>query len=876
MSARALLAALVGLGLAAGTGFAQDVPAPGVAVAVGDCSRDPATLAALAAEALAAAPEAPTDLSRARELLRAARRGGRGSGSAERDLLASDLAFAAGDVEEAGDLLAAAAEADPGILLTPAELHLLARRAEERRRWRDAMFRYDALRRALAAEGETPAWITPRIRELELEARAAEIALPSESPSPEARLALADGRRALTRGNLRDARSKLQLAARLSPGYVEALLALSAVETRAGRPAEAIRAAREALAAEPDRVEALTTLASLLWAEPDRRAKAEALALSDRAAALRPGEPALLRIAAERYAEQGDGARALERLDRYLAMVGPAERAEVAALHDALARGSGSRTPADEGSRSATSPLAVEPAPEAADRWRKAQVLAGNGDPASLEAALALLDEAEQRDPSFAQAPALAGAVHLRRGDRAAAEAAFRRAIAADPGRAAPREELARLISASPTRREEALEAWRGAAEAGSAEALFELAREAEGRQRPGEALGFYRRYRDEAPSGLRAAAAAAAVARLESARWRMRIAAAALAALAVGALAALVYRRRSGQTLEEWLADHPARAHRVRPVVGRLRHEALKHGGLLLPDAVRRLTDAASDEAARRDTAELLCARLYGVKEAPEAPGPRGLVAEARGAIAELEGIAREDGSRLNLQRRDPAFSWLHRGLVALEKARPELARLASGESASPRLARRAARHLARAERGFALASGAGIERILDRASALPVRIEALQELLARVAAEAALPAPKLEPIGALAGGASLPSVRIRFAPLDWETLWRNLFANAIAAGRARVPEPVRLGLSVELIRDAATGEARLHMMLADDLPGALSSDALRARPAERGWGVIADLLRRNDSAFAVTEAPARGFTKGIALDFPAIESSS
>jgi Tfp pilus assembly protein PilF len=844
-----------------GVGLAQEV--------AGDCSRDPATLAGLAAEALAGSPEAPADLARARELLRTARRGGRWSRSAERDLAASDLAFAAGDVEEAGDLLAAAAEADPGILLSPAELHLLARRSEERRRWRDAMFRYDALRRSLAAEGDTPAWITPRIRELELEARAAEIALPSESPSPEARLALADGRRALSRGNLRDARSKLQLAVRLSPGYVEALLALSAVETRAGRPAEAIRAAREALAAEPGRVETLTTLASLLWAEPDRRAKAESLALADRAAALRPGEPALLRVAAERYAEQGDAARALERLDRYMGMVGPAERAEVAALHDTLARGAGA---AGGHTDAAEVPAAAEPAPEATDRWRKAHVLAGRGDPESLEAALRLLDEAEQLDASFAQAPALAGTIHQRRGDRGAAEAAFRRAIAADPGRAAPREELARLIAENPLRRAEAIETWRGAAEAGSAEALFELAREAEGRRRPGEALGFYRRYRDEAPSGLRAASASAAIARLESARWRVRAAAVALAALVLAALAALVYRRRSGQTLEEWLADHPARAHRVRPVVGRLRHEALKHGGLLLPDAVRRLTDPEGDEAARRDTAALLCARLYG---SPASSGSRGLVAEARGAIAELEGIAREDGSRLNLERRDPAFAWLHRALDALEKARPDLTRLASpGDApAGATRRRRAARRLSRAERGFALASGAGIERMLDRASALPVRIEALQELLARVAAEAALPAPRLEPLGA---DGRLPSVRIRFAPLDWETLWRNLFANAIAAGRSRVPEPVRLGVSAQLLRDAATGEARLHMVLADDLPGALSAEELRARPSERGWGVIADLLRRNDSAFDVTPSPGRGFTKGIALDFPAIESAS
>ncbi len=799
-------------------------------------------------------------IARARQLLRAARRARR---SAALDLAAADLAFAAGDLEEGGDLLAAAAEADPKAALSSGELYLLARRAEERRRWREAILRYDALRRALAAEGETTPWIGPRIRELELEARAAAIAPPPSGPPAEARLALADGKRALARGQLGDARTKLLLALKLSPGYAEALLALSAVETRAGRPAAAIKAAREAMAAEPDRVETLTSLASLLWAEPDRKAKEEALLLSDRAAALRPDEPALLRVAAERYAEWGDAPRALERLDRYLSTASPRESAEMASLREALARqvrGSGEAAGGGEAGG-----IPEELASEAVDRWRKAQVLVESGDFESFAAALDLLAEAERLDPAFAQAPELAAAIHRRRGDRAAAESSLLRAIRADPARAAPREELARLYDEEPGRSAEAEAAWRGAAEAGSTEALFQLARAAEEQRRPGPALELYRRYRDEAPTGRNAEAAAAAIARLEAARTRLLAAGVALALAVLLAGGLILYRRRSGQTLEEWLADHPARVHRIRPVVGRLRHEALKHGGLLLPDAARRLGEA--DAEIRRDAAKLIAARLYGDS------GTRGLLAEARGAVAELSAIAREDGARLNLERRDPAFSQLARGLDALARARPSLEQVAVSEEASPRAAARAAKCLSEGARRFALASGAGIERLLDRASALPVRIDALQELLARVAVEVDLPAPRLEPLGGLAAGERLPSVR--FAPLDWETLWRNLFANAMAAGRARVPKPVRLGLSAETRRDGATGEPRLVLVLADDLPGALSAEELRSRPAERGWGVIAEILRNNDAAFDVTPPPARGFTKGIGLDLPAIESA-
>ena len=845
---------------------------------VGDCAKDPEALATQAAGLLGSSPEpAASDLARARQLLRAARRAG---SSAALDLFAADLAFAAGDTEEGGDLLASASEADPNVALSAGEIYLLARRAEERRRWRDAMYRYDALRKVLAAEGEpaTWPWIAPRIRDLELEARAAAIAPPPPAlPVPaEARLALADGRRALARGDLADARTKLQLALKLSPGYAEALLALSAVETRAGRPSEAIQAAREALAAEPDRVETLSSLASLLWAEPDRRAKEEALALSDRAAELRPGERSLLRVAAERYAELGDAPRALERLDRYLAKASPRERAEVASLREALAR----RTSGSSEETVRGDPASEEVASEAVDRWRKAQVLSGFGDFESLGAALDLLRQAEELDPSFAQAPELAAAIHRRRGDRPAAEAALRRAIRADPSRAAPREELARLYDEDPERRDEAETAWRGAAEAGSTEALFELARAAEERRRPAAALKLYRRYRNEAPTGRYADPAAAAIRRLEAAEMRWRAAAGAGALLLLVGFGVVFYRRRSGQTLEEWLADHPARANRIRPVVGRLRHEALKHGSLLLPDAARRLAsvDAEGEDGdARRDAAKHIAARLYGAEEGDgEGDGvsrTRGLVAEARGAMAELSAIAREGGARLNLDRRDPAFSQLARGLDALSRARPSLERVAAGGGNTERAAARAASLLEEGARRFAIASKAGIERMLDRASALPVRLDALQELLARVAVEADLPKPRLEPLGALADMPGEPLPSVRFAPLDWETLWRNLFANALAAGRARVPRAVRLGLSAETRRDGATGEARLVLVLADDLPGTLSADELRNRPAERGWGVITEILRRNDGAFDVTPPPARGFTKGIGRDRPVIE---
>ena len=433
-----------------------------------------------AAEALAAPSDPPeAAIARAREHLRAARRARR---SAALDLAAADLAFAGGDIEEGGDLLAAAAEADPKAALSAGELYLLARRAEERRRWREAMFRYDALRRVLAAEGETAPWIGPRIRELELEARAAAIAPPPSGPPAEARLALADAKRALARGQLDDARAKLLLALKLSPGYAEALLALSAVETRAGRPAAAIKAAREALAAEPDRVETLTSLASLLWAEPDRKAKEEALVFSDRAAALRPGEPALLRVAAERYAELGDAPRALERLDRYIAKASPR-----GARRGRLAPGSavpavGGAEDSDAAKRRGRTAKSSPRRPWTAGARRRCSSRAATSSPSPPHSTCSPKRSGStrrSRRPPSSPPRSTAGAAT----GRPPRPRSCARSMTI-PSRAAPREELARLYDEEPGRAAEAEAAWRGAAEAGSTEALFQLARAAEGQRR--------------------------------------------------------------------------------------------------------------------------------------------------------------------------------------------------------------------------------------------------------------------------------------------------------------------------------------------------------------------------------------------------------
>jgi cytochrome c-type biogenesis protein CcmH/NrfG len=791
-------------------------------------------------------PEPPPDaLAAARRLVRSARRL---ATSPDLDFFAADLAFAAGDEEEGGDLLASAAETSPD-RLSDAELLLVARRAEERRRWTEAGARYRELARRLSAEGQSEAWIETRLREIELDAQAESIAPPPPGPPIEARLALAEGKRLLSAGRLREARESLRTALDLAPSYVEALLALGAVEARSGRTRAAIRAYHDALAAEPDRVDAMTSLANLLWEQPDRAAKAQSLALLDRASALPPNSRALLRVSAERWAEYGDASRAQERLDRFLAKASSKEREETAPLREALAR---QRRPEPT---PAPVPVPEEPGSSAADRWRKAQVLAARGDAESQASALALLAEAEALDPTLARAPELAAAIHERRSEWKDAEDALGRAIRADPSRATAYESLARLLERDSARAADASRAWERAAEAGSSEALMHRASEDERDGRTSEALTHYRRYLAEAPAGMRSAEAQAAVLRIERARTARLFSALALAGLVLLAAATAAYRVRTGSTFSEWLSREPGRAAEARRIVGRLRHEALKHGGLLLSDGADRLEGA--DPVERRGAADLLVTRLYGAADS------RGLVAEASEAIVSLLERARSDGVRLNLAHRDPEFSLLIGGLRDLRKAQAGLRRVANGGTVPERAVRRVARLLRDAARSFQLASGAELERSIGRAAALPVRLDALRALLAHVAAESDREAPPLEVVGGPDRDDGLPAVRLSAA--DWETLWRNLFGNALAAGR--------LGISASGRRDAITGEARLHVVLFDDVPGTPTRSDLRDRPPDRGLGVVAEILRRNDGSIEVVEPDAPGFTKGIRVDLPTVE---
>lgn len=814
------------------------------------CEDDAEHLSRQADEIVSAAPADPEAIGRARDLLRRAR-----LQSLRPPVLltfrSADLAAASGDADDEARLLEAAARDAPE-LLSPADRLVLARQAEARGDRRDAILQYGHVLAAMQRRGRTAGeWVGERIRRLDAEEEAKSVAVRPgfAPPSPDARAAFAEGKALLERRAAAGARNAFRRALRISPGYVEAALALGALEERAGRDPEAAAAFRTALAAEPDRFDAVLALANLLWNEPDRPAKEESLALLDRAIALRPSLRRLLRESAERWATWGDPARALERLDAWRSAAAPTERQATDALREKLA--ASLARPADR----ATALRVEEEVSPAAPAYRLARVYLRRGDDAASEKALRELDEAVRLDSAFVPAWELLATVRAQRGEAAGAEAALRKALELDPSRASVWERLALLLEAQDGRALEAKAAWEKAEEAGSREAVYALGRLASREGRELEAVSFWRRYMAESPDGLHLDEARAAVERMDRRFQTLRGAGIGLAAFGLLLGGGLVLRRRRGLTLAGWLARDPGATREARPVAGRLSHEVFKHGGLLLGDAEERLgngEDVAPDAA-------LLFARLFGSGAGP------GLVREGRAALDELAALARRRGFALNFRFKDPFLGRVASGLDALDAARDDLGAVAEGRALPARRRKALVARLARAAGAIGPRSALELNRLLDAAGSTEVSYGRLAALLESVARERRAAAPALEPAGLFAGDAAPPRVKVPAA--EWETLFRNLFANALASPR--------LALFAEARRDPVTGQALGRFVLFDADPRPLTPEMIRGRAAERGLGVVADLVRRWDGAVDVVPGPP-GFTKGVAITFAAVEEAA
>ena len=258
---------------------------------------------------------------------------------------------------------------------------------------------------------------------------------------------------------------------------------------------------------------------------------------------------------------------------------------------------------------------------------------------------------------------------------------------------------------------------------------------------------------------------------------------------------------------------------------------------------------------------APLLVERLYGTSGAP------GLVAEARRALSDLESVGRRRGARLNLRFKDPLLSRVFRSLETLEGAARDLAHLAEKGSLRPRRLEKLSRALRQAAATLNPRTAQLLTATLDAAGSTEARFERLASLLASVARENDAAAPPLAGLGLFGEAADGRCVRVRVPEGDWATLWRNLFANALQAPR--------LALLAEERRDPVTGQALARFVLFDGDPRVLTAEMIRGRAAERGLGVVADLVRRWDGLVDVT--PGTGeFTKGVAVEFAAVEEAA
>ncbi len=789
------------------------------------------------------------DLSRARDLVRRARVAFPSTALA---LRGADLAAAMFDADDEARLLEIAAKDAPE-LLAPVDRLALARQAEARGDRRGAILQYGHVLTALQRRGLSGAgWVGESIRRLDAEDEAGRLpARPGFAPpSAGARSAFSEGKAAVRRGANASARESFRRSLRLSPGYSEAALALGSVEERDGRTAEAAAAYRTALAADPDSFEALLALANLLWNEPDRAAKEESLALLDRAAVLRPDVAHLHREAANRWAAWGDPARALERLDTWWPLASAEDKSAASAFREKL------RSRLTHGGGAESVALAPDPASPAVAAFRLAQVYAGRPDERDWDAAEAELREAGRLDPRFVPALELGAALRERRGDLSGAEALLRRAVAVDPSRTPAWERLAELLARQPDRASDAEAAWERAEQAGSREALYALARIASRKWRTLRAAALYRRYAAEAAGGVHVEEARAALEREE--RRQTTLLGAGIGFLFFGLLTGALFlsRRRSGLTLDEWLRRDPGATRDARSLAGRLSHEAFKHGGLLLGEAVERL----DHRGGLAEAAPLLVERLYG------SGGATGLVGEARSTLRDLETLGRRRGARLNLRFKDPLLSPVYGALDVLAREERTFAVLARSGAVSAR--RMVA--LTRALRGAAAVlnprTALLLTERLDSAGSTEVRFERLASLLETVAHEMDSRPPHLAGLGLFASADGGP-LRVRVPEGDWLTLWRNLFANAL--------EGPRLALLAERKTDPVTGQALARFVLFDEDPRLLTVEMIRGRGAERGLGVLADLVRKWDGLVDVVVVPpgTGDFTKGVAIELAAVE---
>lgn len=310
---------------------------------------------------------------------------------------------------------------------------------------------------------------------------------------------------------------------------------------------------------------------------------------------------------------------------------------------------------------------------------------------------------------------------------------------------------------------------------------------------------------------------------------------------LATG-ISSLMQRRRRGRSLAELAASYPELQPALAYLIGRLRHELLKHRIGAATEVTRALARGDSDEAQR----EFLRHRLYGGERLDEAWS------------GYLQSFHRALGPEFDLVRSDRDFADAQRAIHELQALEQPLLR---GEPAAVRKLVSAHERLQRFDRGLA--------SLLWRLQRTPVDLELLTAAVEAVrsehlAGQVVLDAVEIEGPG--------EPVTVAVYRTDLLLILKNLIRNAIlAAGRAAAPRQIAIDTALEIL---PTGEEIVRVRVHDTNPEPLSPEQIygshgsdaESAGIQHGLGLVTAALSLYSGSIVVL--PGRsGYRKCVAV---------
>lgn len=674
---------------------------------------------------------------------------------------------------------------------------------------------------------------TARLERMDVEDAAENLAIGGgEELDAAQRAALEGARRLLAAGERDRARAALEALLRESPRSAELWATKGDLFLDYGDVAEAERAFVTALALDPDEPGYHVRLGRLLAARYGGRRHREAAEELRLALTLRPGWSELCFELGVVLQESGDFDGAIEALRAYLSRAPDGENASAAAARiDDLQRQR--PEPPEVEQLVARPPEGVSP--EAWEHFKLAQVwLREREDDGKARVEV---EESLRLAPDYTDALNLLAGLQLRAGDAAAARATYERSLAVDPEQ--PLIVLAVGYALEEDGDRAAAEArFEQAAALGADEAWFAMARLAEERGDWWQARVLLREFFSRS-SGGRVHARAEALREDLEARFRERVAiGVGVSAGVLGLPLAFLLRRNSGTTLREVLESEPELYQEVAAVLGRMRHEVLKHNTTVLP--------AVADAVARGENQSAALERLLS---------PEGAVRRWWDAVGELEALCARAGSRLNARVRDPVLAPMCRAFTQLERLGAKLRR-----GPNPGLAGGLYR-ISEALNGVGYAE---LGRILREVCVLRVDEAFLRGCVATVRGEPAfreLQLPEVE----LQAPEAMP---VRIFRREMEDAVINVLRNGFDVVHAERGAEARLGLTLLDEVDPITGREWVVLRFTDNAHSPLSDEMIRGRYIDRGFGITVELLRRRQGSVHVEAAP--GWSKAITLRLP------